>query len=100
MEATLIAHAAGAPIGFAVVAWLYQRRFGFTGPTSTAAMFLGVVVALDVLIVSVVIERSFAMFRSFLGTWLPFALIFVSSYVVSVATHRRGAASDTQSAGA
>ena len=33
-------------------------------------------------LVSAFYFTSFAMFRSVLGTWLPFALIFASTYVV------------------
>jgi hypothetical protein len=44
-----------------------------------AAAFLAVVVVFDFCIVALVIERSLAMFRSPLGTWLPFVLIFLAS---------------------
>ena len=88
METTLIVHAVGAPIGFALLTRLYQRKFAFTGPLQTAAVFLGIVVALDLVLVAPVFERSFAMFASPLGTWIPFALIFLATYVTSVATAR------------
>ena len=38
----------------------------------------GKVVVLDILIVALLIERSFEMFTSILGTWLPFLLILGS----------------------
>jgi hypothetical protein len=34
------------------------------------------------LVVAPLFERSFAMFASVLGTWIPFALIFLSTYLV------------------
>lgn len=89
LETTLVVHAIGAPIGFALLTWFYQRRFGFTGPLPTAAIFLGTVVFLDLALVAPVFEKSFAMFASLLGTWIPFALIFLATYATSVVTARR-----------
>lgn len=82
MNLTLIVHATGAPIGFAALSWFYHRRFAFTAPIVTAGLFLFVVIALDVFVVALLVEKSFAMFASPLGTWIPFALIFGSTYVV------------------
>jgi hypothetical protein len=80
MQATLIVHAIGAPIGFVVISQFYYRRFGYTSPWQTAIAFLGIVVALDLFLVAPVLEKSFAMFTSALGTWIPFALIFTATY--------------------
>jgi hypothetical protein len=89
MDSTLVVHAVGAPIGFALLTLLYQRKFAFTGPLQTAVVFLGTVIALDLFLVAPVFEKSFAMFASPLGTWIPFALIFLATYLTSVATARR-----------
>jgi hypothetical protein len=35
---------------------------------------------MDFFVVAMLINRSFEMFTSFLGTWLPFTLIFASTY--------------------
>jgi hypothetical protein len=35
---------------------------------------------MDLFIVALLIEKSFAMFKSILGTWLPFTLIFLATY--------------------
>ena len=40
----------------------------------------GLIVALDALVVAPLFERSYAMFRSALGTWIPFAAIFLASW--------------------
>lgn len=80
MDRTLAIHAVGAPIGFAAISLFYHRRFAFTSPLGTAGLFLSIVVALDVVVVAILIEKSFAMFRSPLGTWIPFLLIFLSTY--------------------
>lgn len=84
MDATLIVHAIGAPIGFALLSWIYFNRFAFTTPLATAAIFLAVVFALDLLVVALLIEKSFAMFASPIGTWLPFAFIFAATFVTGL----------------
>ena len=79
MDMTLIVHAVGAPVG-AIASWFYFRNFYFTRPLATAAIFVGLSLVLDVLIVALLIEKSFDMFSSFLGVWLPQALIFAATY--------------------
>jgi len=76
----LLIHAAAAPLIFAVIALVYFRRFRAWSPLTTAVTFLTVVIAMDFFVVALLIEKSFAMFRSILGTWLPFLLIFLSSW--------------------
>jgi hypothetical protein len=43
---------------------------------------------MDVLVVAFLVERSFAMFGSIVGTWLPILLIFLSTWWTSLAVHR------------
>jgi hypothetical protein len=81
LHTTLVVHAIGAPVGFALISLFYYRRYAFTSPLQTAAAFLGVVVALDLFLVAPAFEKSYAMFSSVLGTWVPFALIFAATYV-------------------
>jgi hypothetical protein len=81
LQATLIVHAIGAPLGFALISWFYFKNFFFTSPLLTAFLFLGSVVTLDVFVVALLIEKSFSMFTSPLGTWLPFSLIFCATYL-------------------
>lgn len=99
MDTTLVVHAVGAPIGFALLTLLYQRKFAFTGPLQTAAIFLGIVIALDLVLVAPVFEKSFAMFASPLGTWIPFVFIFLATYVTSAAI-AQASAGDTRSTSA
>jgi hypothetical protein len=100
LDATLVVHAIGAPIGFALLSLLYFKRFAWTTPLQTAVAFLTVVVAMDVLLVAPVFEGSYAMFASPLGTWIPFALIFAATYLTGLAVARShgrpGAAPQTQ----
>jgi hypothetical protein len=49
-----------------------------------AAAITGLIVALDALVVAPLFERSYAMFRSALGTWIPFAAIFLASWAAGV----------------
>lgn len=77
----LIIHAIGAPIFFALVSWNYFKRFNDTSALRTAAVFVSTVVFMDFFLVALVIQRSLAMFASLLGTWIPFVLIFVSTYL-------------------
>ncbi len=84
MNTTLVVHAIGGPLGAAVAAWIYTRMFGFTGPVVTAAAFVGTALFLDFFLVSMIIMRSFEMFSSFVGLWLPMALIFVASALAAV----------------
>ncbi len=76
----LILHAIVTPIAFAGLSWVYFTRFGYTRPLTTALLFVAIVVALDVFIVAILIQKSFAMFASPLGTWAPLFLIFTSTW--------------------
>ena len=79
LQTTLIVHAVGAPIFFALVSLVYFRRFHHTAPLLTAVIFVGFVMVVDFFLVALLINRSLAMFGSWLGTWLPFVLIFGST---------------------
>jgi hypothetical protein len=61
---------------------------GSWSPIRTAAAFLGVVVVMDVFVVALLIKRNFEMFKGVLGTWLPFLLIFVSTWWTGLAVRR------------
>lgn len=89
LENALIAHAIAAPIIAAGVSLVYFHKFNFTSPVKTAAIFLAFVIAMDLFVVAVLINRSFEMFTSLLGTWIPFVLIFLSTYLTGLAvTHK------------
>lgn len=92
LETALIAHAIAAPIVFAIVSLVYFRKFSFTTPLQTAVIFTSFVIAMDFFVVAMLINRSFEMFTSMLGTWIPFALIFTSTYLTGslVNRYRRG----------
>jgi len=81
LTSALIIHAIAAPLFFILLSWFYFKKFSFTTPLQTSIIFMALVIFMDVLIVAAVIENSFKMFESFLGTWLPFLLIFLSTWI-------------------
>jgi len=84
----LIVHAIAAPVIATVVSFVYFSRFNYTTPLVTACVFLVAVALVDLFLVAMVINRSLDMFRSFIGTWLPFALIFAATFVVGTVLRR------------
>lgn len=88
LETALIVHAVAAPILAAMVSTVYFEAFDLTSPLVTALVVLAVVALVDLLVVALLINRSLDMFRSVLGTWLPFALIFVQTIVTGVVVRR------------
>ena len=80
MEAALIVHAVAAPIIAGSLAYLYARRFAATTPLVVGLAFVGVSVALDAGLVAPFLEKSWDMFRSPIGTWIPFALMFLAAW--------------------
>ncbi len=85
MDEVLIIHAIGAPLGFALISYIYFRKLAFTSPLWTAAILTGIVLGLDLFVVAPLFEHSFAMFRSPLGTWIPLASIFAAVYLAGLA---------------
>jgi len=90
LQNTLIIHAIGAPIFFAGVSWSYFRKFNFTNPLQTALIFVGFVIIVDFFVVALLINQSLEMFTSLLGTWIPFALIFTSTYLTGLYVVKNG----------
>lgn len=89
IENTLIAHAIGAPIIAIVVSSIYYKKFNYTSPLQTALVFISVVIAMDVFIVALLIEKSFEMFTSPIGTWIPISSIFLATYLTGLFVTRR-----------
>jgi hypothetical protein len=81
IDKALIVHAVAAPVYFSLLSLVYFKRLRYTGPLKTALLFLGFVVFMDFFLVALIINRSLDMFRSPLGTWIPFLLIFVATWV-------------------
>lgn len=88
LQMALIIHAVGAPIFFWAVSQIYFTRFHYTSPLFTALVFTALVILIDFLLVALLINRSLDMFRSLLGTWIPFALIFLSTLITGMVNKR------------
>jgi menaquinone-dependent protoporphyrinogen oxidase len=83
--AAIAIHAVAAPLIFTGMAIGYFRAHGARDPLPTAVAFTGIVAALDAAVVAGLVLRDFAMFSSFAGTWLPFGLIFLATWVTGLA---------------
>jgi len=79
---TLIIHAFAVPVFFGIISWFYFKKFHQVTPMQMALICFGFVLFMDLFLVAMIIQKSFAMFSSILGTWIPFALIFLSTYIV------------------
>ena len=88
IDNALIIHAIGAPIFFTILSLIYFEKFNYTTPLQTAIIFVGFVITVDFFVVALLINKSLAMFTSLLGTWIPFALIFTSTYLTGLYTMR------------
>jgi hypothetical protein len=84
MENTLVIHAMAAPVFFFILSLLYFKWFHFTSPVQTALLFVGFVIIVDIFVVALLINKSLDMFASVLGTWIPFMLIFTSTYLAGL----------------
>ena len=91
LKTTLIIHAIGAPIFFALVSLVYFTKFHYTSPVRTAIIFTAFVMLVDFFGVALLINKSLDMFASLLGTWIPFALIFLSTYLTGLLVSRKAA---------
>ena len=80
MEGALAVHAAAAPIIAGALAYLHARCCAVTTPLVTGLVFVGVPAVLDAALIAPFVERSWDMFRSPIGTWIPFALMFLASW--------------------
>lgn len=96
MSTTLKVHAVVAPIIFGFISRFYFQRFAYTNPLQTAVIFTLFIMAMDYFLVAVVILKSLAMFRSLIGTWIPFGLIFLSTYLTGMGYYARKGSKKTK----
>jgi hypothetical protein len=79
LDTTLHVHLAAAPAIAFLVSAIHKLLAAEFNPVLRAMVLTGIVVILDAVVVAPIFERSYAMFRSFIGTWMPFAAIFLAS---------------------
>ena len=81
VQNTLIVHLFAAPVFFTALSTIYFRKFKTSSPLKIAAFFTGFVIFMDASVMAFIILKSFDMFASVIGTWIPFTLIFTSTYL-------------------
>jgi hypothetical protein len=77
----LAVHALAVPFVFVAVSRHYFRAPGARDPLPTAFAFTTIVALLDLGIVAGAFQRSLAMFASIPGVWLPFVLVFLTTWI-------------------
>ncbi len=98
MQNTLILHAIGVPIIFTGLSLIYFRLFNYTSSLLTAVIFLCFAIGMDFFVVAMLIEKSAAMFTSVLGVWIPFGLIFASTYLTGYLVNHRSTPAQARAA--
>jgi signal transduction histidine kinase len=81
MTSAFALHALAAPAIFALLSQRYFRARGARAPLPTALALSALVALLDATVVAQGLLHSLVMLTSFVGTWLPLALIFVVTWV-------------------
>ena len=84
LDTTLRVHLIAAAIVAFLVAAAHRALAPDFDPLVRAAEITTIVMLLDALVVAPLFERSYAMFRSVIGTWLPFAAIFAACWAGGV----------------
>jgi hypothetical protein len=84
VNTALIVHMFSAPVFFTAISLVYFTKFNYTTPLQTAAILTGFVMVVDFFIVALLINQSLDMFTSLIGTWIPFSLIFLSTYLTGI----------------
>jgi hypothetical protein len=92
LQSALVVHAVAAPVIFTAVSLVYFTRFGYTTPLRTAVIFVSFAILMDFFVVALLVQRSLEMFASPLGTWIPFGLMFASTYLTGLALEKRSRA--------
>jgi len=80
MKTTLIIHLIGGPLGFILLSVIYFKFYHYTTPLMTGLIFTIFIIAMDFFIVAMLIMKNYDMFRSAIGTWIPFTLIFLATF--------------------
>ena len=88
LDVTLRVHLAAAPVIAFLLSAVHALLAAEFGRVLRAVVLTALVVVLDAVVVAPVFERRYAMFRSFIGTWLPFVAIFAASLLAGLAVPR------------
>jgi hypothetical protein len=80
-ENAVIIHLIVAPIITVIISTIYFKKFTYTSPLQTGLIFVSFIIFMDAFLVAMIIMKNFEMFKSILGTWLPFCFIFLSTFL-------------------
>ncbi|HEY6100467.1 MAG TPA: hypothetical protein VIW03_13610 [Anaeromyxobacter sp.] len=92
VKAAIAIHLLAAPFVGAAATRLLWRHPRHPGVAATALTMAGTAALLDAIVVAPFLERSYAMFASLAGTWMPLALILAGSAATAARLARREAA--------
>ena len=81
---TLRVHLAAAPVFAFLAAAAHARLVPSFDPLTRAMAMTVIIIGLDAFVVAPVFERSYAMFRSVVGTWAPFVAIFAAALAAGI----------------
>ncbi len=84
LQTALRVHLFAAPAITFLLSIAHARLDPACGPALRASVVTALIVALDALVVAPFFERSYEMFKSLIGTWIPFALIFIASWTAGL----------------
>jgi hypothetical protein len=87
IDTTLWVHLVAATVFAFLVAAAHRALAPGFDPLLRAAAITMIVILLDALVVAPLFERSYAMFRSVIGTWLPFVAIFLAVWAAGALAH-------------
>lgn len=88
LETTLRVHLVAAPMIAFIVSTVHKVLAPEFSSMLRAFVLTGLVVILDAAVVAPIFERSFAMFRSLIGTWIPFVAILLASLAAGIVIPR------------
>lgn len=88
IDEALVAHAVAAPFVSAIFSYIYYKKFNYSSPLITAIVIVATVILLDFFLTATIILQDYAMFYSLIGTWIPFALIFIAALIVGIYLNR------------
>lgn len=98
LDNTLIIHLIAAPVIFIVLSIIYFKSADSFNVLAVARFFTLFVILVDFFVVALLIEKNFDMFESAVGTWIPFILIYFSTYITgNVILRKRNEANHSNS---
>jgi hypothetical protein len=90
LRTALFLHGIVAPFLFVWISSSYFARPTAFPPLRAAAVMVGIVALLDLIVVACFVEHSLKMFASIIGTWLPLLLVFLAVWATGLASTVHG----------